>query len=142
MRSSTIRGACLFLPLTLFAWGCGETPTSPTNTTGTTAPTISETFSDTLVQGGSNTHTLHAAAGSVTTQVLGIGPVSTLVIGVKIGTWSNGVCTAVVTSETATTGTLLLGTATSSIDLCMSVYDVGNIAEGASATYSIQVVHQ
>ena len=141
MRRSTVRVTCLLLPLAVFAWGCGDTQTSPTDTTSTPVPTIAETFADTLVLAGSNTHTFRSAAGAVTVQVLGVGPVSTLVIGVKVGTWSNGACTAVLTNDAATTGTMLLGTATSPIDLCLNVYDVGNIQAGSSTTYSIQVVH-
>jgi len=135
------RFALSLVPLTLLAWACGgTTPVAPT------APVIfepvTETFAGTLAQGGSDVYPFLTQAGTVTAKLASVDPLSTAALGVELGTWDGTTCTAVVTNASATSGTTVIGTATGAIRLCARVYDVGNIAEGATVSYTVTVDHQ
>jgi hypothetical protein len=135
-----------FVPATLLAFlaaACGgsSTPTTPTTTTPTTT-TVTESFDGTLSQNGSNTHTFSTEAGTVNVTMTAEGPLNTLSLGMDVGTWDGTNCTAVLTSSTAKQGTLLTGTASTAINLCVKVYDVGNISEEATVTYTVTAEHQ
>jgi hypothetical protein len=135
-----------FVPAILLAFlaaACGEssTPTTPTTTTPTTT-TVTESFDGTLNQSGSNTHTFSSEAGTVNVTLTAEGPLSTLSLGMDVGTWDGTTCTTVLTSSAANQGTVLTGTATTAINLCIKVYDVGNITEEATVTYTVTAEHQ
>ena len=128
---------------------CSTTPTSPsftttttttTSTTGTSSPT--DTFNGTLSAGGANIHTFHALPGVVTTTLASVDPSGfTAPIGLGVGTWDGNSCTVVILNANATVGMTLIGTATTAIDLCVKVYDVGNLATDLTLNYQVTVVH-
>jgi hypothetical protein len=149
MRSLMLRR---FLPATLLAAllaaaACGgATATSPTTTTTTTATTVTVTdsFDGTLNQGGSNTYNFSVQPGTVTVTLASESPLATLGVGMDVGQWtaSTSTCTTVLTSTAASQGTALIGTASTAIDLCIKVYDIGNITADTTVTYTVTAQHQ
>ena len=128
----------LVLACTVAACDDDATPTTPT----TPAPTVTETFTGMLSQNGAVTHNFSVAApGQVTATLKAIGTDNTLVISFSLGNWTGTACSVVLASDTATGGHILSGPMTGAGTLCARVGDVGNIAAGTSAPYTIEVVH-
>ena len=114
------------------------TPTGPTET----PPPTTATFTGTVTQNGASSHPFEVPrAGAVTATLKAIGPDNTLAVSFAIGNWTNDSCVVVLANDRATGGTVLSGTMTAAGSLCARVSDVGNIAAGATATYTIEVVH-
>ncbi len=129
---------------------CSTSPTSPTPTTTTsttttsttTAVSVTETFNGTLSGGSSDVYTFHTLPGVVTTTLVSVDPSSfTAPIGLGVGTWDGSSCTVVILSATATAGTVLTGSATTEIDLCVRVFDLGTLAPTFRLNYQVTAVH-
>jgi hypothetical protein len=115
-----------------------EVPTTPTTPTDP----VTETFSGSLTRNGAATHNFRATgAGTVTATLRTIGGDNTLVVGFSMGTWNGTACSIVLANDAATGNSFHTGSMTAAGDLCVRVYDVGNIAAGTTAAYSIEVVH-
>src|SRR5690349_19928982 len=96
-------GSVLMLILALAA--CGNDTTTPTTPT-----TVTETFSGTVNQNGAVTHTFTTTtSGTVTATLTTLGPDSTFVMGMSIGTWNGANCQLVLTNDSATQGTVITG---------------------------------
>src|SRR4051812_42158403 len=121
----------------VFAAGCSD-PVAPTTPTPA-VPTITETFSDTLLVGGANTHQfLVNTIGGVKVTLTTVTPGAA--VGLGIGFPSTGSCSLLdrivtVASEPAQ----LTGTANAPGNLCVEIFDVGNLVEPAA--YTINVLH-
>lgn len=117
--------------------GCAD-PVAPVSPTPA-VPTVTETFSDTLLQLGANTHQFTVTVvGGVKVTLNSVEPGAA--VGLGIGTPSFGSCTIVDKVETvASAGVQLSGTATVPGSFCVSVYDLGNLVEPAA--YTITVLH-
>lgn len=135
----------LLLPLSLclattFA-GCGSDTT--TTVTSPTPVTSTETFTGTVQQLGSVSHPIVVTtAGSLSATITSTAPLTTIALGVSISTWDGSACgTAIAQNPNSRPGaTALSGTAVAG-NYCIVVYDSGNIVEGGSVSYTIQVVH-
>ena len=116
----------------------GATPVAPTVVTTT------ETFSGSLSQGTIMVHPFVVAAqGTVVITMTALsGPVSTIAMGMDVGTWDGTNCTSISGSaiSTAKVGSVISGTAVPS-NLCARVFDVGNIGATDSYTYTLTVLH-
>ncbi len=125
------------LATVVFMAGCGD-PVPPTTPTPA-VPTITETFNDTLLVGGSNTHVFSVdGIGGMQVTLTSVQPSAAVLIGV--GYPNLGTCTAIDRAlATASNGVLLSGTAVIRGQFCVSITDVGNLAE--PATYIITVLH-
>jgi uncharacterized membrane protein len=124
-------------------WACNNStttiPTTPTTPT-TPAEKVTETFTNTLELGATDYYGFSAkSAGIVTTTVTSLSPDSAATIGVAVGTFDGLSCTPVVVTETAKVGSVLIGTATAAVNLCLKVYDVGLLAD--PTTYIITIDH-
>jgi hypothetical protein len=97
-----------------------------------------------LTKGGSNIHVFHTLLGTVTSTLATIDPTSFYsgAIGFGVGTWDGSSCSLVIGLDNAAPGTVLTGTATTELDLCVRVYDAGNLAPGFTLYYQVTVVHQ
>jgi len=125
------------LATVVFVAGCGD-PIPPTTPTPA-VPTITETFSDTLLVLGSNTHVFSVdGIGGVKVTLNSVEPSAAVLIGV--GYPNLGTCTPVDNKlATASQDVLLTGTAMIRGQFCVSITDVGNLAEPAA--YTITVLH-
>lgn len=122
---------------TLLAAGCSDPPAPPAPTP--VAPTISETFTGTLLVAGVNSHQFAVAqVGGVKVSLTSLE--SGAAVGLGVGTAGTGTC-VVISSITAIAGASvqLSGTATLVANYCVSIADVGNLVE--PVTYSITVNH-
>jgi hypothetical protein len=127
----------VMLVLALAACGTDELPTNP----DPVAPDpVTETFSGTLTRNGAATHNFSSqASGTVTATLSALAPDSTLVIGLSLGTWNGSQCQLVITKDNATQASVVSGGVSAFGQLCVRVYDVGNIT--VPVTYEISVVH-
>jgi hypothetical protein len=127
------------LILACAAAACDDDPaTTPT------APTITktETFSGTVTQNGAVTHNFDVGGtGTVTATLKTVGADNALVVSFALGTWTGTACSIVLANDAATGGAVLSGTMTGIGTLCARVGDVGNVAAGSGASYTIEVVH-
>jgi len=108
-----------------------------------TVPTVSQTFSDTLAVGGTNTHTFNVSQpGPVTVTLTSITPQTTVFVGLAAGSVNAGTCllsqTSAVSTQAGTTPQIS-GTASVAGTFCLQIFDIGNLA--ASNSYSITVSH-
>ena len=135
----------LAIAIALAVAGCtSNTAASSTPTTVAPTPTTStETFSGTVAQSGTTGFPFTVSStGSVTIGLTSVAPLSTMALGVGIGTSDGTTCgTSVSKNDNARTGTTALaGTATSG-SYCVIVYDSGNVPDGWSVSFTVEVVH-
>jgi hypothetical protein len=125
--------------LACLAAACDDsTPTIPTN------PVLpkTESFSGVVTQNGSETHNFDVGgAGAVIATLKAVGTDNTLVVSFALGTWTGSACSIVLANDAATGGAILTGTMTGLGTLCTRVGDVGNVAAGAGAQYTIEITH-
>ena len=121
----------------LVAGGCGD-PVPPTTPTPA-VPTITDTFSDTLLVLGSNTHTFSVdGIGGVKVRLTSLEPSAVVRIG--IGYPNLGSCSVIDQAlATPSQDVLLSGTAVIRGLFCVSITDVGNLVEPVA--YTINVLH-
>jgi hypothetical protein len=121
----------------LAAGGCAD-PVAPATPTPA-APTIHETFSDTLFVSGSNTHQFSVdQVGGVRVTLTSVEPGAA--VGLGVGTPSLGSCSLLDHVDAVAGKTVLLsGTATVPGQYCVAIYDLGNLVEPAA--YTIDVLH-
>jgi hypothetical protein len=137
-RSKLAIRALLMVVLALPVAACDDdTPTTPT----TPRDPVTETFTGTVTQNGANTQTFSTAgSGTVTATLRAVGPDSALVIGFSLGNWNGTSCQIILARDDSTVGAVLSGTMTGAGNLCLRMYDVGNISS-TPATYTVEVVH-
>jgi hypothetical protein len=127
----------LALGLSLLTAACAD-PVAPVTPTPV-APTITETFSDTLLQFGNNLHRFEVKqVGGMKVTISNIQPRVT--IGFGVGTPGVAGCT-LIRDMKATDGatTELAGTASVTGPFCIAVFDGGEITE--PVTYTVTVLH-
>jgi hypothetical protein len=127
----------MVLGLGLLAPACTD-PVAPPAPTPVT-PTITETFSDTLLQFGTNTHRFNVQQiGGLRVTISNITPDATISVG--IGTQSLVGCTVIQTLKRTPGGSSQLsGTATTAGEFCVMVFDSDTISE--PVTYTVTVLH-
>jgi len=125
------------LATVVFMTGCGD-PVPPTTPTPA-VPTITETFTDTLLVAGTNTHIFSVdGIGGLQVTLNSVQPSAAVLIGV--GYPNLGSCTLIDRSVATPGGNVLLaGTAVIRGQFCVSITDIGNLAE--PAVYVITVLH-
>ena len=105
------------------------------------APTITETFSGTLLQLGTNSHQFTInQIGGIRVSLTKIDPSAAVSIGVGTPSTTSGTCLAISNlTAVASVGVQISGTATLTGSFCVAVTDVGNLVE--PVTYEITVLH-
>jgi hypothetical protein len=117
--------------------GCAD-PVAPA-TPVPTVPTVTDTFSDTLLVAGVNTHQFTVTTiGGIKITLSSLDPSAS--VGLGVGTPSLGSC-SVIDRVTTVAGqsVLLSGTATVPGSYCVTIFDLGNLVE--PAVYTINVLH-
>lgn len=102
---------------------------------------VTESFSGTLVYGGSNIHTFHTMPGPVTVTLVSIEPADAPVIAMSIGMWDGISCLPVLESYGTVATTALIGTASMDSSVCIRVWDAKTLAEDAALKYELSAVH-
>ena len=139
MRSLMLR-AFVLLPVLALSVGCeGEINNLPT----TPDPVIvTETFTGDLTINGATTHNVFTGAtGAVSATITSLGDEPPAKVGFSMGTLgSTGVCTAVMTNDSAVVTSSLVGTvSTLAGSLCVRIYDVGSLT--GTVPYTFTVTH-
>jgi hypothetical protein len=125
------------LGLALFASACAD-PVAPAAPTPVT-PTVTETFSDTLLGLGSNTHQFSIQQiGGVKVTLSDVTPPTTVAFG--LGAQSIVGCTLLTQLTVNPGGTAeLAGTLTTVGNFCIIVFDAGSLVEPVA--YKVTVLH-
>ncbi len=82
---------------------------------------------------------LAEASGDVTATLISLAPEEVASIGLSLGTWNGSACQTVIANDTAVQGAVIIGRASIAGNLCLRIYDTGNIPSLAS--YEVTVVH-
>jgi hypothetical protein len=119
--------------------GCSNTESvsTPSVTTST------ETFSGNLTQSSTITHTFTVSAkGTVTISLTGVSPLTTMALGVSLGTWNGTACgSAFAENKDARSGSAALSGTAATGNYCVRVYDSGNVPSSWTVAYTVNVVH-
>jgi hypothetical protein len=138
MRHSTTL-VTLVLLAGIVAAGCGGSDNTPTAPTEPTPVLTTETFSGTITVNGAQTHPFAVSrAGTVSAQIKTLSD-ETVVIGISLGTWNGAACQIVIANDAAVLGNAVTGTAQSTGQFCVRLYDVGRLTAGVN--YSVEVSH-
>ena len=128
----------LAVAIALSTVACGSDTTSPT--TPTTPVSSTDTFAGPLTQNGAQTFPFTtAASGTITATLTTLAPNSTLVVGLALGTWNGNACQIILTKDTATQSSFIVGQASQSSTYCVRIFDVGNVTD--PQTFELQVNH-
>jgi hypothetical protein len=125
------------LAVALLASGCSD-PAAPATPTPAT-PTISETFTGTLLPFGNSMNTFSVQQiGGIRVSLTSVSPPAS--VGIGVGTPSGANC-LLLDNLTVVAGpnAQMTGTATVTGTFCVSVFDAGNLVE--SVNYTVVVVH-
>ena len=129
----------LLLPVVLAACGTDHTTTTVTSPS---AETTTEAFAGGLWQSGSVVHAFAVVAtGTITVGLTSVAPLSTMSLGVAIGTWDGATCTAMTTVTDARAGETALKGAAAVGNYCVKIFDSGNVPSNTRVTYKAEVVH-
>ena len=133
------------LAVALLAMGACSNDTLSSLTTPTNPTIFTDTFTGTLSQNGSFTHSFTTASlGAVTVTIVSLVPNSSQIVGLSLGVWNGSACstspqTGGSSSDTATSGSSITLNASAAGSLCVRLYDVGFIT--APVLYTLQVTH-
>ena len=115
---------------------------NPTIPTPTPTPPVTQTFTGSINTNGAMTFPFDVATGGfVTATLTSIGPDSTTLIGMSIGTYNAGVCTVMgLHNDTAAQGATILAQVSAPGTLCLRVSDSGGTLTGLT-NFSVDVAH-
>lgn len=128
LRAIPVSALLFVVLLSALSLGCAEdeTPTTPTD-----PPTeVTEQFLGTLTPNGGQTYEFTVQrAGDVAARIDALTP-SEAVVGLSLGPLSVQACSAAVSRDDATSGTSLVGTASTAGRFCVRIYDAGGTLTG------------
>ena len=128
------------LALALVQTACSEdiNPSIPSDIGGNP---VTETFTGTLTLNGADTRPFSVArSGSVTATISSLAPDATVRMGLSLGTWNGSACSTVISNDSATVGTQVIGAADREGRLCVRVYDAdGTLPQPTD--FELTVVH-
>ena len=128
--------------LALAAASACRSTTTPT-TTATAPATVTDTFSGAIAQTANTSFPFTVSAtGSVQVTLTDVEPLTTMALGVAVGTWDGTTCTpGLATNDHAKSGvSALTGTAVAG-SYCVQVSDAGNIPPNWTVAFTVQVTH-
>ena len=108
-------------------------------------PTTTETFAGDLVLGGISCHFFEVAQlGPAEMSITSLAPLETLTLGLGVGLPDEAAesgCTLVVTDRSVRKDETFLATLATPGTNCVCVFDVGNIFEDVTVTYTLDIEH-
>jgi hypothetical protein len=140
-----LNARAILLAVAVLATGACSNDTLSSLTTPTTPLTFTDTFTGTLSQNGSFTHSFTTASlGAVSASIVNLQPTSSQIVGLSLGVWNGTACstspaTGGSSSDIATSGSSITLNATAAGSLCVRLYDVGFIT--SPVLYTLQVTH-
>ena len=130
-------GVSLALCCLLGLAACGGTTQDATPAPTTT---ITEPFSGAISKNGSVTFNFNVTVpGTITVTLTSLAPVSTLAVGMILGTWDGSVCTAALSDDNTKVNDQVVGSTATGGAFCVRVYDVGNLTD--TEQIAITVAH-
>ena len=141
-NGSRFRATVATLGALVLLYGCDEgsspTESEETDTEGTTS--VTETYGGSFARGETSSHQIGIGASGTAEVVLSnLEPLSTLTVGVGIGTVDDaGTCTLSTQDTTMHEGESVSASVGSGI-FCVGVFDVGNIPDGVVVDYEIEL---
>jgi hypothetical protein len=135
----------ILVAVAVLATGACSNDTLSSLTTPTNPTIFTDTFTGTLSQNGSFTHSFTTASlGAVTVTIVTLAPNASQIVGLSLGVWNGTSCstspqTGGSSSDTATTGSSITLNASAAGSLCVRLYDVGFVT--APVLYTLQVTH-
>lgn len=124
-------------PLSLLT-GCGGSSDNNPTAPSTLAPaSVTQEFSGELPVQTSRVHPFPVSARStISVTLVAVGPLSTLSVGLGVGTWDGTNCTLIAGDNNARQAAVLSGTVEPG-NYCAAVYDNGNLTD--TITYTVRV---
>ena len=136
-REVLVLAACLIAPLTA---ACSDSNTTSSGTTTPSPVAVTDTFTGALNPNGAQQFPFAVpTAGTVIATLTNVGPDAASIVGFALGTWNGAACQLVLTNDKATKSTVIQGTVSGAGNLCVRVYDVGNLTSAQS--FQIDVAH-
>lgn len=137
MFTKLIPAAVLAFALVQTACSEGINPSVPTDP----GNPVTDTLTGTLTRNGADTRPFSVTrSGSVTATIASLAPDNTVTIGLSLGTWNGTACSAVISNDSATVGTSVVGAADREGRLCVRVYDAdGTLPQPTD--FELTVVH-
>ncbi len=133
-------GAIALLGASLAASGCGSS--TPTSSSPTSYPQLTESFAGTLTVGQLKAfHFKVTNPGSLDTYIASLTPVATLTMGLQLGVWdaTAETCSKAIWTDLAQVNQAMSGTPQAAGEYCVAIYDVGNVQE--TTDFSLTVLH-
>jgi hypothetical protein len=136
--------------LTLMLSACGGSSNAssalPVTTPTVTATLSTETFTGSIARNGSAVHPFVVTTGgyAVLAGYTGLSPASQTALGLGLGYWDGTTSTCGLNqlqNDAARSGSTAVSATAVAGNYCLRVYDGGNIVEGTTASYTLQVQH-
>lgn len=122
------------------ACGSGASTTAPS---ATSPASVTDSFSGSVAQLGSENHVFAVGAtGTVTVTLSSVSPLATLALGVAVTSSDGTNClTQISQNDNARNGVIALTGTAQTGNYCVRVYDSGNVQPSTSVAYTVQVMH-
>lgn len=124
-----------------FASGCSlAAPSAPSTSTPNRT---TESFEGSFTYQNSKSHAFTVTEpGLVEVNLTSVGPLTTMAIGVAVGTWANDTCTNLnIRNTAARTGSAALSGTAAAGSYCVNLFDSGNLPSNWTVTYTVSVTH-
>ncbi len=136
--SRLIRASLFVAAAAVAAAGCDTQEDLFNPPTGPAPVPVTEAFTGTLTPNGATTHPFSVqAGGTITATLTTVDPDA--IVGLSLGTWNGLGCSITIAIDRAVKGTVATGTASTVGNLCVRVYDIGEVT--APTAYEVSVFH-
>jgi hypothetical protein len=133
--------------LALAVSACSNSSDSSLSTVTSPTPTVvTDAFSGSIGQNGTAIHpfTVTTSGYTLLAGYTSISPASVSALGLGVGSWDGATSTCSLNlsqNDIARSGSTALSGTANAGSYCIRVYDGGNLTEGVTATYTLQVQH-
>ena len=121
---------------------CGSTPTEPTAPPAPVYELKTSTFTGKVATGGSAGFPFTVVnPGDISLSITELAPLSTLTMGLALGSWdaAASTCTQQLTTNTATVNAVFSANPSAPGEYCVGIFDVGNVQ--VSSDFALKVTY-